>query len=62
MLKLIEGNRTLTRVERLSGEPQLLELSQMLGAISEGTLRSAHELMQEARKLTKDGKLPSQMP
>ena len=62
VLKLIEGNRTLTRVERLSGEPQLLELSQMLGAIGEGTLRSAHELMQEARKLTKDGKLPSQMP
>ncbi len=61
VLKLIEGNRTLTRVERLSGEPQLLELSQMLGAVGEGTLRSAHELMQEARKMTKDGKLPSQM-
>lgn len=61
VLKLIEGNRTLTRVERLSGEPQLLELSQMLGAVGEGTLRSAHELMQEARKLQKDGKLPSQM-
>ncbi len=60
VLKLIEGNRTLTRVERLKGEPQLLELSQMLGAIGEGTLRSAHELMQEARKITKDGKLPSQ--
>ena len=59
--KLIEENRTLTRVERLNGEPQLLELSQMLGAVGEGTLRSAHELMQEARKLQKDGKLPSQM-
>ncbi len=58
--KLIEGNRTLTRVERLTGEPQLLELSQMLGAVGEGTLRAAHELMQEASKLTKDGKLPSQ--
>ncbi len=58
--KLIQDNRTLTRVERLDGEPQLLELSQMLGGVGEGTLRSAHELMQEARKLTKDGKLPSQ--
>ncbi|MGE5073456.1 MAG: DNA repair protein RecN, partial [Anaerolineae bacterium] len=31
--KLIQGNRTLTRVERLDGEPQLLELSQMLGEV-----------------------------
>jgi DNA repair protein RecN (Recombination protein N) len=47
--KLIQGNRTLTRVERLDGEPRLLELSQMLGAVGEGTLRSAHELLQVAR-------------
>jgi len=47
--KLIQGNRTLTRVERLDGEPRLLELSQMLGAVGEGTIRSAHELMQVAR-------------
>ena len=51
--KLIQGNRTLTRVERLDGEPQLLELSQMLGEVGEGTLRSAHELMQTARQMTK---------
>src|SRR5512143_2104144 len=49
--KLIQDNRTLTRVERLNGEPQLLELSQMLGAVGEGTLRSAHELMQVARQM-----------
>ncbi len=49
--KLIEGNRTLTRVERLDGEPRLLELSQMLGEVGEGTLRSAHELMQVARQM-----------
>jgi len=54
--KLIQGNRTLTRVERLDGEPQLLELSQMLGEVGEGTLRSAHELMQTARQMTKSGK------
>jgi DNA repair protein RecN (Recombination protein N) len=51
--KLIQGNRTLTRIERLNGEPQLLELSQMLGEVGEGTLRSAHELMQVARQMIK---------
>jgi DNA repair protein RecN (Recombination protein N) len=51
--KLIQGNRTLTRVERLDGEPRLLELSQMLGAVGEGTIRSAHELLQIARGMIK---------
>ena len=54
--KLIDKNRTLTRVERLEGEPQLLELSQMLGEVGEGTIRSAHELMQVARKMIKETK------
>ncbi len=54
--KLIEGNRTLTRVERLDGETRLLELSQMLGEVGEGTLRSAHELMQVARQMVKEAK------
>jgi DNA repair protein RecN (Recombination protein N) len=51
--KIIQGNRTLTRVERLDGEPRLLELSQMLGEVGEGTLRSAHELLQTARQMIK---------
>ena len=51
--KLIQGNRTLTRVERLDGETRLLEISQMLGEVGEGTLRSAHELMQVARDMIK---------
>jgi DNA repair protein RecN (Recombination protein N) len=51
--KIIHGNRTLTQVERLDGEPRLLELSQMLGEVGEGTLRSAHELMQVARTMIK---------
>jgi DNA repair protein RecN (Recombination protein N) len=51
--KVIQGNRTLTRVERLDGEPRLLELSQMLGEVGEGTLRSAHELLQTARQMIK---------
>jgi len=49
--KLVKDNRTLTRVERLEAEPRLLELSQMLGEVGEGTLRSAHELMQVARQM-----------
>ena len=54
--KLIEKNRTLTRVEKLDGDPRLLELSQMLGEVGEGTLRSAHELLQTARQTIKDSK------
>ena len=54
--KLIQGNRTLTRVERLTGEPQLLELSQMLGEVGEGTLRSAHELTQVTAADDQDAK------
>ncbi|CAG1010460.1 DNA repair protein RecN [Anaerolineales bacterium] len=51
--KLIKDGRTLTRVERLEGEQRLLELSQMLGEVGEGTLRSAHELLQSARQMVK---------
>ncbi len=51
--KLVENGRTLTRVETLEGEPRLLELSQMLGEVGEGTLRSAHELLQVARQMIK---------
>ncbi len=51
--KLVDKGRTLTRVEQLDGEPRLLELSQMLGEVGEGTLRSAHELLQVARQTTK---------
>ncbi|HAX70415.1 MAG TPA: DNA repair protein RecN, partial [Anaerolineae bacterium] len=47
--KLVDKGRTLTRVEPLEGEARLLELSQMLGEVGEGTLRSAHELLQSAR-------------
>ncbi|MBI3170183.1 MAG: DNA repair protein RecN [Chloroflexi bacterium] len=54
--KLVDKGRTLTRVEPLEGEPRLLELSQMLGEVGEGTLRSAHELLQTARQMVKDSK------
>lgn len=54
--KLVDKGRTLTRVEQLDGEPRLLELSQMLGEVGEGTLRSAHELLQTARQMIKGRK------
>ncbi|MBI3161711.1 MAG: DNA repair protein RecN [Chloroflexi bacterium] len=51
--KLVGNGRTITRVEALESEARLLELSQMLGEVGEGTLRSAHELMQVARQMIK---------
>ena len=54
--KLIEKNRTLTRVEKLEGEPRLLELAQMLGDVGEGTLQSANEILQTARQMMKEKK------
>jgi DNA repair protein RecN (Recombination protein N) len=48
--KQVEDGRTLTRVEKLEGEARLLELAQMLGEVGEGTLRSAHEILQAARE------------
>ncbi len=54
--KIVHENRTITRVERLEGEPRLLELSQMLGEVGEGTLMSAHELLQVARGMIKASK------
>ncbi len=52
--KIVDNGRTLTRVESLDGEARLLELSQMLGEVGEGTLRSAHELLQTARQIVKE--------
>ncbi len=51
--KLVHEKRTLTRVEPLSGEPRMLELAQMLGEVGEGTLRSAHEILQTAQDMSK---------
>jgi DNA repair protein RecN (Recombination protein N) len=47
--KIIENGRTLTRLTRLTGEPRTLELAQMFGAVTEGTIRSAYELLQSAQ-------------
>ena len=51
--KLLKDKRTLTRVEPLAGESRLLELAQMLGEVGEGTLRSAHEILQTAKEMSK---------
>jgi DNA repair protein RecN (Recombination protein N) len=52
--KIIEDGRTLTRVAKLEGESRTLELAQMLGEVTEGTLRSAHDILQSAQTFKKD--------
>jgi len=51
--KLVQEKRTLTRVAPLAGESRLLELAQMLGQVGEGTLQSAHEILQTAQEMSK---------
>jgi DNA repair protein RecN (Recombination protein N) len=47
--KVVGNGRTVTQVTPLKGEARTLELAQMLGEVSEGTLRSAHDLLQTAQ-------------
>jgi len=54
--KVIEKNRTLTRVSRLTGEPRTIELAQMLGEVTEGTIRSAHDILQNAQAFKKEAR------
>jgi len=56
--KVIQDGRTITQVEKLQGEARTLELAQMLGEVSEGTLRSAHDALQTAQTV-KAGKKPA---
>ncbi len=49
--KHIQSGRTITRVRLLEGEPRLVELAQMMGSVSEGTLQSARELLQSAQSM-----------
>jgi DNA repair protein RecN (Recombination protein N) len=56
--KVVEQNRTLTRVNPLSGEPRTLELAQMLGEVTEGTIRSAHDILQSSQAYKTTGKRP----
>jgi DNA repair protein RecN (Recombination protein N) len=50
--KLVSGDRTTTQVKDLAGEARVLELAQMMGDVSEGTLHSARELIQAVQKRT----------
>jgi DNA repair protein RecN (Recombination protein N) len=54
--KIVENGRTLTRLTRMTGEPRTLELAQMLGTVTEGTIRSAHDLLQSAQAFKNDHK------
>jgi DNA repair protein RecN (Recombination protein N) len=47
--KIVQGGRTLTQVEALSGDARREELAQMLGGVTEGTLRSADEILATAK-------------
>jgi DNA repair protein RecN (Recombination protein N) len=47
--RIVEG-RTLTQVEPLAGDARRDELAQMLGGVTEGTLRSADEILEAARQ------------
>ncbi len=53
--KTIINNRTTSQVVRLEGDERLLELAQMLGEVTEGTLRSAHEILQSAQSNNLNG-------
>ena len=50
--KVVKNGRTTTQVRRMEGDERLLELAGMLGEVSEGTLRSASDLLQSARAIS----------
>lgn len=52
VIKQVDGGRTTTQIVPLEGEARLVELAQMLGEISEGTLHSARDLIQAVEKRT----------
>lgn len=53
--KVVSDGRTVTQVVDLRDEPRLLELAQMLGEVSEGTLQSATEILSTVRQSTAAG-------
>lgn len=52
VIKVVKDGRTITQVEQLNGDGRLVELAQMLGDLSEGTLQSANEILQSVNKVT----------
>lgn len=49
--KVVEEGRTITVVKKLSKKDRLMELAQMLGEVSEGTLQSANEILQSVKQV-----------
>ena len=50
--KRVQDGRTITQVVKLEGQLRLQELANMLGEVSEGTLQSAHEILEQVRATT----------
>ena len=48
--KAVENERTITGVEKLTGEDRMIELAQMLGEVSPGTLQSASEILASVKE------------
>ncbi len=44
--KALKENRTTTEVKKLADQDRIVELAQMLGELSEGTMQSANEILQ----------------
>ncbi len=55
--KQIRDGRTVTIARSLVGDDRLLELAQMLGSVSEGSMQSARELLQSAAIPTQSGEI-----
>jgi DNA repair protein RecN (Recombination protein N) len=54
--KTSDGERTLTHVMLLDGEPRVEELAQMLGASGEGATLSAQEILEQVRRRKDEGR------
>ncbi len=52
VVKIIQDGRTLTKVSLLNDDARVPELAQMLGETSEGTVRSAQDMLETVSKLT----------
>jgi DNA repair protein RecN (Recombination protein N) len=50
--KTIQDGRTGARAVELAGEARVKELADMLGEVSDGTLQSAHEILESVRVVT----------
>ncbi|MCI0519764.1 MAG: DNA repair protein RecN [Chloroflexi bacterium] len=60
--KAVQDGRTRTHVAALQGEVRLAELAQMIGGVSQGTLRSAKEILEAAEEQTRANPNPPARP